>query len=104
MFPAQISLSRKDHGLFVRRDGQVKTVYLDGVLPILHGKNGEDGTVQGVCDLAGIPVIGCGVLASALCMDKHRAHLLARRVSLFQRDTASGRGLPWRKSGKRRTP
>ncbi len=82
LFPAQISLSRKDHGLFVRRDGQVKTVYLDGVLPILHGKNGEDGTVQGVCDLAGIPVIGCGVLASALCMDKHRAHLLAKEAGI----------------------
>ena len=44
---------------------------------MLHGKNGEDGTVQGVFELAGIPLVGCGVLASALCMDKDRAHKLA---------------------------
>ena len=50
---------------------------MDYALPILHGKNGEDGTVQGLLELAGIPVVGCGTLASALCMDKDRAHKLA---------------------------
>ncbi len=40
------------------------------VLPILHGPFGEDGTVQGLLELAGIPYVGPGVLASALCMDK----------------------------------
>lgn len=49
----------------------------DAAFPVLHGRNGEDGTVQGLLELAGIPVIGCGVLSSALGMDKHRAHLLA---------------------------
>ena len=43
---------------------------------MLHGKNGEDGTLQGLLELAGIPVIGCGTLSSALCMDKDRAHKL----------------------------
>ncbi len=81
-FSAQISLSRRDHGLLVRKDGQTQCVYLDGVLPILHGKNGEDGTVQGICELAGISVIGCGTLASALCMDKYRAHLLVKEAGL----------------------
>lgn len=42
-----------------------------------HGKNGEDGAVQGLFKLAGIPIVGCGTLASALCMDKDRAHKLA---------------------------
>ncbi|HBV53387.1 MAG TPA: D-alanine--(R)-lactate ligase, partial [Clostridiales bacterium] len=46
--------------------------------PILHGKNGEDGTVQGLCGLAGIPVIGCNLISSALCMDKYRAHKLVQ--------------------------
>lgn len=55
---------------------------LDGVFPILHGKNGEDGTVQGLCQLAGLPVVGCGVLASALCMDKDRAHRLVRAAGI----------------------
>ena len=43
---------------------------LDVVLPILHGRFGEDGTVQGLLDLVGVPYVGCGVLASALAMDK----------------------------------
>jgi D-alanine-D-alanine ligase len=43
---------------------------VDVALPILHGPFGEDGTVQGVLELAGIPYVGPGVLASALCMDK----------------------------------
>ena len=49
---------------------------VDLAFPVLHGKNGEDGTVQGVLELAGIPIVGCGVLASTLCMDKDRAHQL----------------------------
>ena len=44
---------------------------------MLHGKNGEDGTLQGLLELAGVPVVGCGALASALCMDKDRSHKLA---------------------------
>ena len=43
---------------------------IDVVLPILHGPFGEDGTVQGLLELAGIPYVGAGVTASALCMDK----------------------------------
>lgn len=42
----------------------------DVVFPILHGPNGEDGTVQGMMKLAGIPCVGSGVLGSAVCMDK----------------------------------
>lgn len=53
----------------------------DAAFPILHGKNGEDGTLQGLLELAGIPLIGCGVLASALCMDKGRAHTLAHALT-----------------------
>jgi D-alanine-D-alanine ligase len=43
---------------------------IDVVLPVLHGPFGEDGTVQGLLELAGIPYVGAGVAASALCMDK----------------------------------
>lgn len=55
---------------------------LDAVFPVLHGKNGEDGTVQGLIELAGIPLIGCGTLASALCMDKIRSHALIRNAGI----------------------
>lgn len=43
---------------------------IDVVLPILHGPKGEDGTVQGLLELTGLPYVGCGVLASAVAMDK----------------------------------
>jgi D-alanine-D-alanine ligase len=43
---------------------------VDVVLPILHGPFGEDGTVQGLLELAGVPYVGAGVTGSALCMDK----------------------------------
>jgi D-alanine-D-alanine ligase len=52
--------------------GQAPAVFgeVDVVFPVLHGPFGEDGTVQGLLELAGIPYVGAGVLASALCMDK----------------------------------
>ena len=45
-------------------------VHADVVLPVLHGKNGEDGTVQGLAQLVHVPIAGCDVTASAVCMDK----------------------------------
>ncbi|TBN58608.1 D-alanine--D-alanine ligase [Glaciihabitans arcticus] len=49
---------------------------VDVVIPVLHGRFGEDGTVQGLLELMGLPYVGCGVLASALAMDKGRAGAL----------------------------
>ena len=51
---------------------------VDVVLPLLHGPFGEDGTVQGLLELAGVPYVGAGVLASALCMDKDRFKAVLR--------------------------
>ena len=74
--PVVISHSRSSKGIIeLRHDGNVLTE-IDLALPILHGKNGEDGTVQGLFELAGIPLVGCSALSSALCMDKDRAHKL----------------------------
>lgn len=53
------------------------------VLPLLHGPHGEDGTVQGLLELAGVPYVGAGVLSSALCMDKPKA-----------KDVLAAHGLP----------
>lgn len=72
--PAFISPSREVHGVMELLDGKVKMTSIDIVLPILHGKNGEDGSLQGLVELAGIPLAGCSTLSSALCMDKDRAH------------------------------
>ena len=54
------------------------------VLPLLHGPMGEDGTVQGMLDLAGVPYVGSGVLGSALCMDKAMAKQTAASFGIAQ--------------------
>ena len=54
------------------------------VLPLLHGPMGEDGTVQGLLELAGVPYVGAGVLASALCMDKSASKDMLMRYGLPQ--------------------
>ena len=55
---------------------------IDFAFPVLHGPYGEDGTVQGLFEMLGIPYAGCGVLASALCMDKSCAKDIFIKVGL----------------------
>lgn len=80
--PVALSQNRKAHGLLSFGKGRVQKQPIDVAFPVLHGKNGEDGTVQGLLELAGIPVVGCGVLASALCMDKDKAHKLVHAAGV----------------------
>jgi len=75
--PAALSPNRSEHKLLLFTGDKVQALPIDVAFPVLHGKYGEDGTLQGLIELAGIPLVGCGVLASALCMDKDRAHKLA---------------------------
>ena len=75
--PCVISPDRADHGMILfTPEGHVEKLHIDVVIPVLHGLWGEDGTVQGLLELAGIPYVGCGVLASAVCMDKAVANAL----------------------------
>jgi len=74
--PACISPDREVHGVIEFGPGGIKTTRIDAAFPVMHGQNGEDGTIQGLIEMAGIPVVGCGALSSALCMDKDRAHKL----------------------------
>lgn len=80
--PAALSPSRSCPGLLVFGGQAVRRIPLDAAFPVLHGQNGEDGTVQGLIQLAGVPLVGCGVLSSALCMDKDRAHKLVRAAGI----------------------
>lgn len=80
--PVMVSLNRDDHGIVEIFKNYIKRTKLDAVFPVLHGKNGEDGTVQGLFELADIPVIGCRTLCSALCMDKDRAHKLVAQAGI----------------------
>ena len=75
--PCVISPDRADHGMILfTPSGQVEKLHVDVVIPALHGLWGEDGTVQGLLELAGIAYVGCGVLASSVCMDKAVANAL----------------------------
>ena len=63
-----------------------KEVKVDMVFPVLHGLRGEDGTVQGLLELARIPYVGCGVLASAVSMDKLYTKLIVDNLGIRQAD------------------
>lgn len=68
---AVISPSVDDKGLLVLDDkGGVRKVEIDVIFPVLHGNYGEDGTIQGLFEMSGIPYVGCGVLASCVGMNK----------------------------------
>ena len=67
--PAVISPDRSHHGI-IRLGEKTETEKIDVVFPVLHGKNGEDGTMQGLLEISGIPYVGCDTAASAICMDK----------------------------------
>ena len=63
-------------------EGRYETIRLDLVFPVLHGKLGEDGAIQGLLELSGIPYVGCDVQSSALCMDKSLAYIVARSAGI----------------------
>lgn len=74
--PAMISPDRSVRGVMEFDENGYQITKLDAVFPVLHGKNGEDGTLQGLVEMAGIPLVGCGTFSSALCMDKDKSHRL----------------------------
>jgi len=80
--PVVLSPDRSVHGLLVLEQGRYETISLDVVLPVLHGKLGEDGAIQGLLELSGIPYVGCDVQSSALCMDKSLTYLVARNAGI----------------------
>jgi D-alanine--(R)-lactate ligase len=79
---AVLSPDRSAPGLLVLEHGQYETIGLDVVLPVLHGKLGEDGAMQGLLELSGIPYVGCDIQSSAVCMDKSLAYIVARSAGI----------------------
>ena len=65
-------------------EGQVSFRPIDVVFPVLHGRFGEDGTIQGLLEMARIPYVGCGVLSSAVSMDKLYTKILAGHLGVSQ--------------------
>ncbi len=81
---AVLSPDARDKALLVMKGGQVEKIHVDVVFPVLHGLYGEDGTVQGLLELAKIPYVGCGVLSSAVSMDKLTTKILVDRLGIRQ--------------------
>ena len=72
-------------GLYrMSEDEKVQFVHLDVIFPVLHGLYGEDGTVQGLFKLAGIPFVGCGLFASAAGMDKLYTKIIVDTLGIRQ--------------------
>lgn len=80
--PVVLSPDSHVHGLLTLDQGRWTAIRLDVVLPVLHGTLGEDGAMQGLLELSGIPYIGCDIQSSALCMDKSLAYVVARSAGI----------------------
>ncbi|MBQ1162641.1 D-alanine--(R)-lactate ligase [Streptomyces sp. A73] len=80
--PVMLSPDRSVHGLLVLEQGRFEVIRLDLVLPVLHGTLGEDGAVQGLLELSGVPYVGCNVQSSAICMDKSLTYTVAKSAGI----------------------
>ena len=66
------------HKIVQFEEHSFSTIEVDVIFPVLHGKEGEDGSIQGLLELAGIPYVGCDITTSAICMDKEIAHAIVK--------------------------
>lgn len=82
--PAYLCPDRAVSGVIVKDENGADIIKADCVFPVLHGRNGEDGTMQGLLQISGIPFIGCDTLSSAICMDKAVTHSLLSAVGIQQ--------------------
>ena len=79
---AVISPDSETHGLLTVESSGCRVLHIDAVFPVLHGKSGEDGAVQGLLELSGIPYVGCDIQSSAICMDKSLAYIVATSAGI----------------------
>lgn len=81
-YPVVFSPERNANGLMVQRSGRYEIQPIDVVFPIIHGKFGEDGSIQGLLELSGIPYVGCDTQSSVICMDKSLAYTVAKEAGI----------------------
>ncbi len=79
-----VVMSASQKCLYVFNGEGYQTLPIDVVFPVLHGKNGEDGTIQGLFELAKLPYVGCGVLSSAVSMDKVYTKMIVDTLGVAQ--------------------
>lgn len=75
-----LSPDRQIHGLLVMQPGGYQIQRIDVAFPVLHGKLGEDGAIQGLFELASIPYVGCDIQSSAVCMDKSLTYMVVKNA------------------------
>lgn len=81
--PIGFACTKKHHGFFLLQENVPSIpLEIDCVFPVLHGKNGEDGTLQGMLELMQLPYVGCGHMSSAICMDKEMTHIVCERAGV----------------------
>lgn len=82
---AVLSPDATEHSVFIfPEDGSFRKEHIDVAFPVFHGLYGEDGTIQGLLELARIPYVGCGVLSSAVSMDKWYTKIIVDRLGIRQ--------------------
>ncbi|SDC55266.1 D-alanine---(R)-lactate ligase [Paenibacillus sp. UNCCL117] len=79
---AVLSPDKNMHGLLVIKNQEYEIRRVDAAFPVLHGKSGEDGAIQGLFELSGIPFVGCDIQGSAICMDKSLAYIMAKHAGI----------------------
>lgn len=77
-----LSPDRNTRGLLVAGGRNCIIRPVDVAFPVMHGAFGEDGSIQGLLELSGIPYIGCGIAASALCLDKSLTYTVASQAGV----------------------
>jgi D-alanine--(R)-lactate ligase len=77
---------KKIHGLLVMKNYEYEIRPIDVVFPVLHGKTGEDGAIQGLLELSGVPYVGCDIQSSAICMDKSLAYVVVKNADIATPD------------------
>jgi D-alanine--(R)-lactate ligase len=81
-----LSPDREMHGLIIAKNNECQIQHIDVAFPVLHGKMGEDGAVQGLFELSGIPYVGCDIQSSAICMDKSLTYIVAKSAGIATPD------------------
>ena len=81
---AIISPDTTHHGVLFITNDKVEYQHIDVAFPVLHGLNGEDGTIQGLLELAHIPYVGCGVVSSGVSMDKLFTKIIVEKLGIRQ--------------------
>ena len=79
---AFISPDKNDHSILVCKKVGWEKIHIDVVFPVIHGKMGEDGQIQGLLEMSGIPYVGCDIESSVIGMDKSLAHLVSRKAGV----------------------